>query len=72
MAKRWGHSEQTITAYAARIYPTDCEEAVRYWYYATEKAEDNEDKAEEALINGQKTEDVEDQVQANYLNKLKN
>jgi hypothetical protein len=47
----------------ARIYPIDCEKAVRYWSYGTE--EENEAE-KEARINEQETEDIEDQIQVNF------
>jgi hypothetical protein len=47
----------------AQIYPIDCEEAVRYWSYGTEEEDEAE---EEAAINGQETEDIEDQIQVHF------
>jgi hypothetical protein len=43
---------------AAPIYPTDCEEIIRYWSYDIEDDEED-DIAEEAVINSQETENVE-------------
>jgi hypothetical protein len=46
------------------MYPTDCEEAIRYWSYGTDQKEeeenDDDDEAEEAVIKSQETEDIED------------
>jgi hypothetical protein len=64
MAKSWGILNKRLPHVLLRTYPTDCEEAARDWSYSIE--DDDEDKAEEAVINGQGTGDVVEQVQINF------